>query len=56
MDYTKQLKSDLLKSWDDCPPERDDAYQDGGRDVGQELKEFLFLSAITKLRDRKSVV
>lgn len=50
MDYTKQLKSDLLKSWDDCPPERDDAYQDGGRDVGQELKEFLFLSAITKLR------
>ena len=31
MDYTKQLKSDLLKSWDDCPPERDDAYHQAER-------------------------
>lgn len=43
MDYTKQLKSDLLKSWDDCPPERDDAYQDGERRRTGVKRIFIFI-------------
>lgn len=52
MDYTKQMKRDLLKSWEfDAPSDERDIEEDTKQnDITQAQKEFLFLCAVTKLR------
>ena len=52
MDYTKQMKTDLLKFWNFDGPsvERDIDDVVEQKDITQAQKEFLFLCAVTKLR------